>query len=35
LGLIRFGLAFAAVTPATFLMGMTLPLRNLKAQMRP
>ena len=25
LGLIRFGLAFAAVTPATFLMGMTLP----------
>ena len=25
LGLIRFGLAFAAVAPATFLMGMTLP----------
>jgi len=25
LGLIRFGLAFVAVTPATFLMGMTLP----------
>ena len=25
LGLIRFGLAFAAVTPATFAMGMTLP----------
>jgi spermidine synthase len=25
LGLIRFGLAFAAVTPVTFLMGMTLP----------
>jgi spermidine synthase len=25
LGLIRFGLAFAAVTPATFCMGMTLP----------
>jgi spermidine synthase len=25
LGLIRFGLAFAAVTPATLLMGMTLP----------
>jgi spermidine synthase len=25
LALIRFGLAFAAVTPATFLMGMTLP----------
>jgi spermidine synthase len=25
LGLIRFGLAFLAVTPATFLMGMTLP----------
>ncbi|HVH62134.1 MAG TPA: fused MFS/spermidine synthase [Candidatus Dormibacteraeota bacterium] len=25
LGLIRFGLAFCAVTPATFLMGMTLP----------